>query len=762
MTQTPEQTTINQYALPIGTRLKHYVIEKLLGQGGFGLVYLARDESLACQVAIKEYLPEQLASRTQGNTVSPNTENTQAIFAQYRNNFIREAQQIAQLDHPAIVRVMQVFEANNTAYMVMPYYTGEPLKRFQKRTNKRWNEAELKALLEPLLNALELLHQKNILHRDIAPDNIFLKDNGQPILIDFGAARQIESEYTISQNLLYKHGYSPIEHYSLSGKTQAGAWTDIYSLAAVVYELATGKKVPPAPDRVSHDQMLSLKSCHPVGLSPNFIASIDFALAIKGKERPRSISEWRDCMNTGKLSSSNTETAPTRVNVKNIQRPLIILVSGMLIIGLAYGAFAGYQAWQQQSQSQTLPTIQQLGTVNQQETKKTESNQGQLKASDIARLRAMYAERENIVMRTGSDESYAENCFKHLTFWKHAAKQGQAIAQVLLGSCYEYGKSVPQDNAQALAWYHKAAEQGEAGAQYSLGFMYQEGKGVAQDDVQAVAWYRKAAEQGDASAQANLGFMYQEGKGVAQDDVQAVAWYRKAAEQGNAVTQANLGFMYQEGRGVAQDDTQAVAWYRKAAEQGNAVTQTNLGWMYEHGKGVAQDNIQAVAWYRKAAEQGESSGQNNLGFMYQEGKGVAQDDTQAVAWYRKAAEQGNAVTQTNLGWMYEHGKGVDQDNIQAVAWYRKAAEQGETSGQNNLGFMYQEGKGVAQDDVQAVTWYRKAAEQGDASGQHNLAFMYQEGRGVAQDDAQAVAWYRKAAEQGNADAKVALANMGLK
>jgi serine/threonine protein kinase len=250
MTEDLDQSAIHHYALPIGTRIKQYVIEKLLGHGAFGLVYLARDESLECQVAIKEYLPEQLATRThQGNTVSPNTGNTQSMFTEWRNNFIREAQQIAQLDHTAIVRVMQVFEANNTAYMVMPYYTGESLKRFQNRTHKRWNEAELNTFLEPLLNALELLHQKNILHRDIAPDNIFLKDNGQPILIDFGAARHIESKYTQSQNLLFKHGYSPLEHYSVTGKSQAGPWTDIYSLAAVVYELATGKKVHPATDR---------------------------------------------------------------------------------------------------------------------------------------------------------------------------------------------------------------------------------------------------------------------------------------------------------------------------------------------------------------------------------------------------------------------------------------------------------------------------------------------------------------------------------
>jgi serine/threonine protein kinase len=337
MTENLDQSIIHDNALPVGTRLKHYVIEKLLGHGAFSLVYLARDESLARQVAIKEYLPEQLATRTQGNTitVSPNTENNQSMFTQWRNNFRQEAQQIAQLYHPAIVQVIEVFEANNTAYMVMPYYAGESLKCFQERTHKRWNEAELNTFLEPLLNALELLHQQNILHRDIAPDNIFLKGNGQPILIDFGAARRIESKYT--QSMQYKHGYSPIEHYSPIGKSQAGPWTDIYSLAAVVYELATGKKVHPATYRANDDQMPSLKACHPVGLTASFITSIDLALAIKGKDRPQSISAWRDCMKMGKQATLNTKPTPVSFNFKNYQRPLLILGSGLLIVVLAYG-----------------------------------------------------------------------------------------------------------------------------------------------------------------------------------------------------------------------------------------------------------------------------------------------------------------------------------------------------------------------------------------------------------------------------------------
>ena len=121
------------------------------------------------------------------------------------------------------------------------------------------------------------------------------------------------------------------------------------------------------------------------------------------------------------------------------------------------------------------------------------------------------------------------------------------------------------DYAEALKWYRKAAEQGHAKAQVNLGVMYRGGIGVTQDNAEAVKWYRKSAEQGNAKAQVNLGYMYRKGKGVTQDDVEAVKWYRKSAEQGDATAQVNLGLMYDNGRGVTQDDVEAVKWYRKAA-----------------------------------------------------------------------------------------------------------------------------------------------------------------------------------------------------
>ena len=185
-----------------------------------------------------------------------------------------------------------------------------------------------------------------------------------------------------------------------------------------------------------------------------------------------------------------------------------------------------------------------------------------------------------------------------------AAKQGDAGAQVLLGTRYARGDGVPQDDREAALWLHKAAEQGHAEAQLLYGVMHATGRGVPQNHAQAAAWYRKAAEQGRADAQASLGVMYAQGEGIPRDDQQAVYWWRKGAEQGEAKAQAGLGCMYSLGHGVSQDYGQAAFWNRKAANQGNAVAQAALGSMYAAGQGVAEDGQQAYFWYCLAAERG--------------------------------------------------------------------------------------------------------------------------------------------------------------
>ena len=208
-------------------------------------------------------------------------------------------------------------------------------------------------------------------------------------------------------------------------------------------------------------------------------------------------------------------------------------------------------------------------------------------------------------------------------FWlRLAAEQGDADSQVKLGIIYATGRgpvvssmatvgldrgtSLPKDAAEAVRWWRRAAEQGDARAQVNLGFMYAEGQGVPQDDLEAARWYRLAAEQGEAGAQFNLGSMYAEGLGVPQDAAEAVRWYRLAAEQGESTAQFALGVMYARGRGVPEDAAEAASWFRVAAQQGNPRAQRSLALSYASGIGVPMDLVLAYMWLSIASANGEN------------------------------------------------------------------------------------------------------------------------------------------------------------
>ena len=213
-----------------------------------------------------------------------------------------------------------------------------------------------------------------------------------------------------------------------------------------------------------------------------------------------------------------------------------------------------------------------------------------------------------------------------------------------LGVKYDNADGVPKDSAEAVRWYRKAAEQGVALAQLSLGVKYDYGDGVPKDSAEAVKWYRKAAEQGVASAQLNLGVKYDNGDGVPKDSAEAVKWYRKAADQGAAQAQYNLGNMYFNGDGVIKDSAEAVKWYRKAADQGFAMAEYNLGVTYANGNGVPKDSAEAVNWYRKAADQSFAPAQLRLGNAYLFGLGVPKDALEGLAWVNIAASAGDEQT----------------------------------------------------------------------------------------------------------------------
>src|SRR3954470_21339017 len=182
-------------ALPAGSLVQEYRVEKLLGVGGFGLTYLATDANLNLRVAVKEYMPGDIALRSSDHSIAPTSEDTAESFGWGKRRFLDEARTLASFRHPNIVRVMRFFEANGSAYMVMEFVEGAPLADWMK-TRRPLGEASVAAVVQPLLQGLEVVHKAGYTHRDIKPGNVYVREDGTPVLLDFGSARMQASEVT--------------------------------------------------------------------------------------------------------------------------------------------------------------------------------------------------------------------------------------------------------------------------------------------------------------------------------------------------------------------------------------------------------------------------------------------------------------------------------------------------------------------------------------------------------------------------------------
>ena len=287
---------ISENCLPVGTQLAEFEITGVIGEGGFGIVYMTFDRSLRRPVAVKEYMPASIALRGPDGNVAVRARRHQPTFDTGLRSFINEARLLAQFDHSALIKVHRFWEQNKTAYMAMRYYEGSTLKEIVQRDPGRVNEAWLKPMLQSILEALETLYHENVLHRDISPDNILILETGEAVLLDFGSARQVISDMSQSLTVILKPGYAPIEQYADDSTMTQGAWTDIYSLAAVMY-LAIVKRPPPTSvARMVTDTMTPLASGTYPGFSKAFLAAIDRGLAIRPEQRPQTIAAFRQLL----------------------------------------------------------------------------------------------------------------------------------------------------------------------------------------------------------------------------------------------------------------------------------------------------------------------------------------------------------------------------------------------------------------------------------------------------------------------------------
>ncbi|WP_290646381.1 serine/threonine-protein kinase [Aquabacterium sp.] len=297
-------------ALPVGHRLHEFEITGLVGEGGFGIVYLAHDTQLERTVAIKEYMPGSLATRAGDLSVTVKSERQRETFTLGMRSFVNEAKLLASFDHPALIKVYRFWEENGTAYMVMPYYQGPTLKTWLRDQKQAPDEAWLKGMLGPLIDALEVIHADHCYHRDIAPDNILLLGPNKPLLLDFGAARRVIGDATQALTVILKPGYAPVEQYAEVPSMKQGPWTDVYALCAVLYATIMGKAPPPSVGRMMKDDLTPLLQSAAGRYSAPFLAAIDAGLTVHPEKRLQNMAALRERLFATELPPGMTTPQP--------------------------------------------------------------------------------------------------------------------------------------------------------------------------------------------------------------------------------------------------------------------------------------------------------------------------------------------------------------------------------------------------------------------------------------------------------------------
>lgn len=569
---------IHPAALPPGRRLQGYRVERLLGQGGYGLTYLARESPDTPQVVIKEFFPERCAVRESDGFVRP-AASGEDEFQELKELFLEEARALNQVKHAHLPEILDRFEENGVPCLVTTYAEGEPLSSLLKR--RRLTEFEALSLARPLMDALGALHDRGLFHLDVKPSNVYLREEGGPLLLDFGSVWRADVLGRLKgtkPNFIFTRGFAPIEVEEDWGG-QVGAWSDIYALGATLYRGATGLRPAYASRRIKareegrEDPLIPAARGAGRFFSTRFWQGLGKALKVRGENRPASLEDWRGSFNVAGLIDAARKADHREGG------PVLRRVDRAMRAGEEADAFHLLEQAESLDGSQ-IPTL--LGEMLWM---------GKATPRDVGRASA---------------------CFRR------AGEAGEAEALYSLGLLSKESGD-EGGMAEAVLWFERAVELGHDGAMNSLGMMFKQGRGAPQDDSRACACFERAADSGNFRAQNNLGLMYEEGRGVDRDFRRAVRWFRRAANQENPIARFNLARMYELGRGVAPSEEKAAAWYAAAAEQGDPESQTEMGRRLLQGKGVENDREAAIDWFRKAADQGYAPAIDQMASMTGDG-----------------------------------------------------------------------------------------------------------------------------------------------
>jgi len=556
-------------ALPAQHRLHWYVLERVLGQGGFGITYLARDTNLDQQVAIKEYLPVDVASRRPDASVRSRTEEQSERYRWGLDRFIREARTLARFDHPNIVRVASVFEHNNTAYMVMRFEEGENLAALLER-RRTLPEDELMRIVLPILNGLELVHNAGFIHRDIKPDNIHIRADGSPVLLDFGSARH-SMGHARTVTILVAPGYAPFEQYYSSGENQ-GPWTDLYSLGATCYRAISGIVPMDAISRSkgilgsTREILVPAVTIGSGRYSAGLLKAIDHALTFSEKERPQSIAEWRRELAGGGMPAARAAPAtmsvtpatapeplaakPTPTPAPSIRGPVIWASLGALVAAVVVVAVVFWLLPKQQTgPSKVLPE-----PLVAAETERRELEVLRQEKMDATAQRQRDEQQKREADRLAKAEQEKKLADERTRLEMEAQKKADAAkalreAEAKKKADAARAEARRKEEAERIAAERKRLEEARpvvavappapppapAPAKAAEPDLIKQAEEASKrgNDAESAALYRKAANEGIVEAQYRLGEIYAAGRGVNQSNFQAYVWFSLAAGAGH-------------------------------------------------------------------------------------------------------------------------------------------------------------------------------------------------------------------------------------